>query len=91
MADNDYIPRPRSLLQANPVSTEQGPGIELGCDCDTITILIIDGADQITRPQEVAVTCDGCNSTRWIMVGPTDQLEQETSNGRRPHPGSGSA
>lgn len=77
MTDDDYIPPPRSLLWANPVSTEHGPGIELGCDCGTNTILIIDGADQITQPREIAATCDGCNSTRWITAGPVDQLEQK--------------
>jgi hypothetical protein len=81
VTDDDYIPPPRSLLWANPVSTEQGPGIELGCDCGTSTILVIDGADQLTELREIAATCDGCNSTRWITVGPADQLEQEPGDG----------
>ena len=75
IADDDYIPPPRSLLWATPVHTEDGPGIELGCDCGTITILVIDDADQLAQIQEVAVTCDGCNSTRWITVGPAGELE----------------
>jgi hypothetical protein len=77
MADNDYVPPPRSLLWANPVSTEGGPGIELGCDCGTSIVYIIADADQITEPREVAFTCDGCNSVRWITVGPVDRPEQE--------------
>jgi hypothetical protein len=81
MATDDYIPPPRSLLWANPVETEQGPGIELGCDCGTVTIVVIDGADQITHPQEVAATCDGCNSTRWITVGPIGELERINPEG----------
>ena len=76
-SDGDYIPPPRSLLWAKPVSTERGPGIELGCDCGTSTIYVIEDAGQITRPVEVAFTCEGCNSTRWVTVGPVDQLEQE--------------
>ena len=78
----DYIPPPRSLLWANPVETERGPGIELGCDCGTVTQLIIEGADRIAQPQEIAVTCEGCNSVRWITVGPVDQLEQEAGRER---------
>ena len=77
----DYVPPPRSLLWAEPYSGEDGEGIELGCDCGTNTILISDGADQITRPQDSAATCDGCNSTRWITVGPADQLEQGAGDG----------
>lgn len=80
-SDGDYIPPPRSLLWANPVSTEHGPGIELGCDCGTNTILVIADADQITEPREVAFTCDGCNSTTWFTVRPVDQLEQEADRG----------
>lgn len=76
MADDDYIPPPRGLLYANPVTTEHGPGIELGCDCGAVEITVIEDADQITEPTEIAVTCR-CNSTRWITVGPVDQLEQE--------------
>lgn len=77
MPDGDYIPPPRSLLWANPVSTERGPGIEFGCDCGRCTVYVIEDADQITEPQEVAVTCSGCNSTRWITVGPAGRLGQE--------------
>jgi hypothetical protein len=78
MADDDYIPPARSLLWANPVDTDDGPGIELGCDCGRSTVYIIADADQVTEPREVAFTCDGCNSVRWITVGPVGQLEQET-------------
>lgn len=77
MTDDDYIPPPRGLLWANPVQTERGPGIELGCDCGTNTVLIVEDADRITQPQEIAATCGGCNSTTWITVGPVDQLLQE--------------
>jgi hypothetical protein len=77
MPDDDYTPPPRSLLWANPVETERGPGIELGCDCGGVTVYIIEDADQITSPQEIPMTCDGCNSVRWVTVGPADQLEQE--------------
>jgi hypothetical protein len=76
MPDDDYTPPPRSLLWANPVETEHGPGIELGCDCGTTTILVIEDAGQLTEPREIAATCDGCHSVRWMTVGPVDQLEQ---------------
>lgn len=74
---DDYVPPPRSLLWAKPVPTEHGPGIELGCDCGHVMVLVITDADQVTEPQEIAATCDGCNSTRWITVGPIEQLEQK--------------
>lgn len=80
---DDYTPPPRSLLWAKPYSGEGGQGIELGCDCGTTTIYLIDGTDQITEPRDMAFTCDGCNSVRWITVGPVDQmkqLEQEPGN-----------
>jgi hypothetical protein len=77
MDDESYIPPPRSLLWAKPVQTEHGPGIDLGCDCGNAYILVIDGADQLTAPRDIATTCDGCNSVRWITVGPVDQLEEE--------------
>ncbi len=84
MADDDYVPPPRSLLWANPYVGENGEkGIELGCDCGTDTILIITDVGQITEPQEIAVTCKGCNSVRWITVGPVDQLRQEEAGDGR--------
>jgi hypothetical protein len=64
----DYVPPLRSLLWATRVDTEQGPGIQLACDCATTTALVIDGAGQITGSQEIAATCDGCNSVRWITL-----------------------
>ena len=80
MADDDYTPPPRSLLWAKPVSTEQGPGIELGCDCAAVTVYVIEDADQITAPTEIPMTCAGCNSVWWVTAGPVDQLRQEAGN-----------
>jgi hypothetical protein len=76
MPADDYTPPPRSLLWAKPVEAEDGPGIELGCDCGTVTVVVIVGADRLTVPEDVAATCDGCNSVRWITVGPLDELER---------------
>ena len=72
---DDYTPPPRSLLWAKPVVTDDGPGIELGCDCGTVTVLVIADADKLTVPQDVAVTCDGCHSVRWITAGPVPEDE----------------
>lgn len=76
MTADDYIPPPRSLLWAKPVSAEEGPAIELGCDCGTVTVLVVPGAERLTVPQEVAVTCGGCNSVRWITADPVAELER---------------
>jgi hypothetical protein len=81
MPDDDYTPPPRSLLWATPYVGEDGEqGIELGCDCATVTVYILEGTDQLTEPRDMAFTCDGCNSTRWITVGPVGQLEQEADS-----------
>jgi hypothetical protein len=80
MADDDYTPPPRSLLWAKPYSGEGGQGIELGCDCATVTVYIIEDADRITECRDVAFTCDGCDSVRWITIGPADQMKQEARN-----------
>jgi hypothetical protein len=74
---DDYAPPPRSLLWARPYSGEDGRGIELGCDCATVTVYILEGLDQLTEVREIAFTCDGCDSVRWVTIGPADQLKQE--------------
>ena len=68
--DGDYVPIPRGLLWARPVPTEDGGGLELACDCGAITIVVIENADQITGPAEIASTCPGCSSVRWITLYP---------------------
>lgn len=80
MARADYTPPPRGLLWAKPYSGGDGQGIELACDCGHATIYIIADADQITVPQDIAMTCDGCNSTTWITVGPLTAIGSEEEN-----------
>lgn len=67
---SDHLPPPRSLLYVRPVPAEQGGGVEIACDCGTITQLIIEDAGQLTEPREAALTCEGCQSVHWFTVGP---------------------
>jgi hypothetical protein len=76
ISDSNILPPPRSLLWASPYSGEEGQGIELGCDCAAVTVYILEGLDQMTEARDMAFTCDGCQSVRWITVGPVDQLGQ---------------
>lgn len=62
----NWTPPPRSLLYARPA---EGGGLEIGCDCGTVTHLIIDGTGQLTGTVEMSFTCD-CLSVHWFTVGP---------------------
>jgi hypothetical protein len=67
-------------------STEVPGAIEVGCGCGTTTILAfgvagsdgqrIDALDNVpaaTIPQqEIAVTCDGCQSAHWLTIVPAE-------------------
>ena len=67
----DILPPPRSLLAAETFTDEQGrPVLRLACDCATTTDYVIEDAAQITEPREVAFTCDGCESVRWVVITP---------------------
>jgi hypothetical protein len=45
------------------------PGtLVLGCDCGTTTRLVVQDAETLTEIQEIAVTCEGCCTVRWITV-----------------------
>lgn len=66
----DWTPPPRSLLYARTVPPEQGGGMEIGCDCGTITQLIIDSDGAVPALGEMAFTCGGCQSVHWFTVGP---------------------
>jgi hypothetical protein len=66
----EVLPPPRSLLYVRPVPAEQGGGLEIACDCGTVTQLIIEIADALAETREGAFTCDGCYSVRWFTVGP---------------------
>lgn len=60
-------PPGRSLVYVRPAGTADGPGLELGCDCGTVTALYLDPE---TPAMDVAVTCDGCGSPHWLAVQP---------------------
>jgi len=45
--------------------------LRLACDCATTTDYVIEDAEHITEPREVAFTCDGCHSARWVVMVPT--------------------
>ena len=64
------LPPPRGLLWVKPLPVEQGGGLEITCDCGTITQLTIQVDDGAVLPDhEVPFTCDGCLSTHWWTIG----------------------
>jgi hypothetical protein len=66
----DILPPPRGLLGAETFTDEQErPVLRLACDCATY---VIEDAAQITGPHEVAFTCDGCESVRWVVITPVE-------------------
>ena len=72
MADPVSFPG-RGIVFANPVPKEQGGGMLIGCDCGTSTQLVIEWDHTHPVPaQEIAFTCDGCQSTHWLTIGPPD-------------------
>ena len=75
---SEYLPPPRSLLYVKPIPPEQGGGLAIGCDCGTVTQLIIEDIDRLTEPQEAAFTCDGCHSVHWFMAGPMEGIPDAT-------------
>ena len=44
----------------------------LGCDCGLTTHvqIVIEDGGELRHAREVAVTCDGCCTVRWITVSP---------------------
>lgn len=75
----DWTPPPRGLLYATPVPEEEGGGIAVGCDCGTVTHLVIEGAERLTARTEMSFTCDGCLSVHWFHVGPAPATREAGS------------
>lgn len=71
---SDYLPPPRSILSVEAALPEEGGGLLIACDCGTTTQLVIDGAENLTERQELAFTCDGCQSVTWFTVGPVGEV-----------------
>jgi hypothetical protein len=61
-------PIPRSLIGIESVPLEQGGGILIKCDCATTTHLVVEIPEGVAGNHEVAVTCDGCHTVRWMTV-----------------------
>lgn len=66
----------RGLLYARPAQTPDGPGIELGCDCGTVTAVYLDPE---TPAMDIAVTCEGCGTSHWLAVLPPADSAGEAS------------
>jgi len=67
----DWTPPPRSLIDAQAFTNEAGqPVFRLTCDCAAVTDYVVVDAERITEPREVAFTCGGCQSVRWVTIGP---------------------
>ena len=69
----EFLPPPRSLISVRAATPEEGGGVLIGCDCATTTQLIIEDADKLTEPREMAFTCDGCHSVHWFTLSPPGQ------------------
>jgi hypothetical protein len=64
----EWMPPPRGLLGATASTDEDGnPTLEVACDCATTTLFVFEKLSPI-ETREVAVTCDGCHSVRWLTV-----------------------
>ena len=74
---SESIPPPRSIVSIEPVPPEQGGGLLIGCDCGSITHLILAGLEELTQARELAVTCDGCQSSTWFTVTPVGDAPGE--------------
>lgn len=77
LEDGDYVPPPRSLIYARRAEGPDGmPALEMGCDCGVITVCVFDlGGRRLDKPHEVATTCDGCQSVRWMTIWPAEAGE----------------
>ena len=61
----------RALGQRTLIGAEQiaGNTLLLTCDCGVTSQVVIEDADKLTEPRDVAVTCD-CLTVRWVTVTP---------------------
>lgn len=60
----EFLLPPRSIEQVTPVPG----GVEVLCDCATITVLDLSDVPLEALPLEQAFTCEGCLSVRWFTL-----------------------
>lgn len=64
-----FLPPGRSIERVTPAPE----GVEILCDCATITVLDLRDVPMEALPLEQTFTCDGCNSVHWfILAAPPD-------------------
>lgn len=59
-----FLPPSRSIEQVTPVPN----GVEILCDCATITVLDVSDVPAGALPLEQAFTCDGCETVHWFVL-----------------------
>lgn len=59
-----FLPPGRSIERVTPAPE----GVELLCDCATITVLDLRDVPVEALPLEQAFTCDGCQSVHWFTL-----------------------
>jgi hypothetical protein len=50
------------------VNADGDPVLTMCCDCGTTTVLTVAGAAAAEPGTELAVTCDGCLTVRWLTI-----------------------
>lgn len=61
---SDYLPPGRSIEWVKPAPN----GVEVLCDCATVTVLDLRDVPVGALPLEQAFTCDGCLSVHWFTL-----------------------
>lgn len=62
---DDLMPAARSVLFVQLYNDDAGrPVLRIACDCSIIT----DATVEIYALGEFAITCDGCQTTRWFVL-----------------------
>lgn len=59
-----FLSPPRSIVWVKPAPS----GVEVLCDCATITVFDLSDVPAGTLPLEQAFTCDGCQSVHWFTL-----------------------
>ncbi len=60
-----FLPPGRSIERVTPVPN----GVEVLCDCATVTVLYLRDVPAGALPLEQAFTCGGCLSVHWFTLG----------------------
>lgn len=73
----EVLPPRRGLVSVQPIAAEEGGGLLIICDCGGLIQLVIEDVGAIIEPREIAVTCDGCQTSHWITITPQGKAWRE--------------